>query len=144
MKRYPSIVRCSAALLVLITGTASANGVNYLCSTTADLRSGGAGDSIRISNQSENTVTVGYRLVDTYGQVQGNPIGIELAPKASVFRTIGQVFQEASLWTFNPSYFVQIGGDEQNFWPVVQTTYRNSANGQVIGLPFSCGELVSG
>jgi hypothetical protein len=140
MKRNSSVARCLPALLAVISGSVCANGVSYFCSTTADLRAGGTGDSIRISNQSGGTVNVGYRIVNQNGSIQGEPVSIELGPKASATRTIGQVFQQAGVRFFNPNFFVQIGSDDQNFWPVVQSTYRNASNGQVMGLLFSCGD----
>jgi hypothetical protein len=138
----------AASILVLSTASQSVSaGADPECVATAGLRGGGTSDVIRVTNQNENgslSLAAHLQVMDANGQPQGIEVSRPLTPNASVSLTVGQIFTEAGLKSFNANYLIQVIQHDATVPPIVdlglqfQATYRNSTNGQILPLLFTC------
>jgi ubiquitin-large subunit ribosomal protein L40e len=115
------------------------------CQATAGLRAGGTNDLIRVTNQNENgnlSLEARIRVMDANGQEQGKDVLRPLAANASVSLAVGQIFNEAGLRAFNANYLIQViqhdEADTLDLGLQFQAIYRNSTNGQILPLLFTC------
>lgn len=80
----------------------------FTCAATADLRSGGSADTLRITNPGAAYVTYGVQFVNPHGTISGNQIVKSMMLNQSVSSTIGSLLQQAGIRSFNPALLLQI------------------------------------
>lgn len=114
---------------------------DYPCTTTIDLRNGGTQDRIRLTNQGQSPVLLpfSFQIVNTAGNAVAPFLWFDLAPNASSTRTVGQIFQEVGLNSFNSNFLIRLGGlGTTSGWPVFQGSYTNAATGLRTPLVITC------
>jgi hypothetical protein len=82
--------------------------IDPACKSTADLRSGGSTDTVRVTNQGNAEMPYTVQFVNAQGTVQGKPVAKSLTPNQSASNSVGSLMQQAGIKTFNPANLLQI------------------------------------
>lgn len=146
----------SAFVLSAAAQSVNAGGFFGDCVATADLRTNGTADVIRVTNQNaDQTIQVRFRIMNASGGQIGHDYIVPLASNASFRTTVGGIYFNTGasplnsiLLVFNPNHLIQVVQSEAfsdimdtthiDAWLQFQATYKNTLTGQMQPLLFTC------
>jgi YVTN family beta-propeller protein len=135
---------------ILVGKSASAAGqfianVPTSCTATADLRTGGSTDYVRITNQGTADVPYTLRFVNAQGIAQGKPVAKVLKPTQSASSSISSLMQQAGIRTFNPANLLQVvtGASQDMTESWLQSVYTlPGAATPSVPMLYTCGTAI--
>jgi hypothetical protein len=143
-------------MVMVVSGVANSPGVvggpytytidgilsDYACRTTADLRSGGSTDTVRITNQGTTDLPYTVQFVNALGTVQGKPVAKSLSSNQSASNSVGSLMLQAGIKTFNPANLLQIvtGPIDGMTESLLQSVYTPTNGAPPVMMVYTCEE----